>query len=430
MQTRSGAVRNQKSSNNGLNHNGASSIFPTPTSQNSSKSPHVHSDPLALAISPSPSPSPYQLCHQMSGGELILTESSFSLPYLQGRVVRKTRNFTTYRRSVKRKRIPTNDKDDCEAEERTHTCDPDGHNKENPYDPRDKINLFGFSHGSIFPPSPTCKLLSQALGRPVYRTPLFDELARRLPPPAGYYSRLACAPATRVELEGALTSVFGPVCRRHGASLDTAFLAYGLTGRYCQVASPVRATSRSQLYIASLLAAFKWNEEEDVEIDELARTILANAGSPNSFRRPTPVQVIRMEQRLMAALGWRLGDDVTPLVLVTALLDCIGGWGGERRMEILRKFEGTMQIILFERNIHAHGYVELSQLVSLGLAFCLGTPESTSFFPTALALHRFIRDTAGAWSEDEAANLLKHLLHAPEPSSLARVAIGKRRLSP
>lgn len=425
MQTRSGAVRGQKNSTNDPGQSGGPSIFPTPTSLNSSKSPHVHSDPSALALSPSP----YQLCHQTSGGELTLAGSSFSLPYLQGRAVRKTRNFTTYRRSVKRKRVSTNSPND--REEGTHTYDFDGHDKENPYNPGDKINLFGFSHGSIFPSSsPTCKLLSQALGRPVYRTPLFDELTRRLPPPNGYYSRLACAQTTRIELEGSLTSVFGPVCRRHGASLDTAFLAYGLTGRYCQVVSPVRATSRSQLYIASLLAAFKWNEEEDVEIDELARTILANVGSPTSFRRPTPVQVIRMEQRLMATLGWRLGDEVTPLVLVTALLDCIGGWGRERRMEILRKFEGTMQIILFERNIHASGPVELSQLVSLGLAFCLGTPESTSFFPAALALHRFIRDRTDVWSEHEVATLLKHLLHAPEPSLACVAAIGKKRLSP
>jgi hypothetical protein len=156
------------------------------------------------------------------------------------------------------------------------------------------------------------------LGEPV-KTLLVARLCKGLGDNDAPFHNVALSEPSRMELENSLSRIIYPVCVKYGASLDTAFLAYSILSKYCKVLPPRLMVTRHQLYVAALMIAFKYAEEEDPNITDFCKTISKRM---SDFITPSTAAVLRMEQRIMRVIEWRIADIPTPMVLTYALLDC------------------------------------------------------------------------------------------------------------
>ncbi len=137
---------------------------------------------------------------------------------------------------------------------------------------------------------------------------------------------------TREEVRTALATIFYPICKQYGASVDTAFLCNALLRRIVAGEQPHRAApgaialcrrdNRWPLYVALAMIGFKFNEESDPSCDRFGAIIKRSLRRTQpTFACPSVALVARMERRAMLACAWRIGASVTPLVLAHALLD-------------------------------------------------------------------------------------------------------------
>ena len=324
---------------------------------------------------------------------IIIDGGVCSLPLLIGRVARKTKNFLTLRRSLKRRKM--------EDERPSNVA----------IRPVRRQALAERERPSY----PEETFLSMQLGATVKRTSLLSLLARQLPTGNIFDNCSKCSQLTKIELENSLMSILYPTCKHFKASIDTCFLAYHIISRYCQMVSPARATSRNQLYIAAMLVAFKFNEEEDIEISSFGKFISQLPSSPTSFKRPQASEVIRMEQKMIRAIGWRLADIVTPGVLINSVLECIPSFGENMRLEIAKKAEESLgRLFLLNRmDFEKFGKLCLPRWVSIVVASAIRDlmgKLKTKWLSLCRALYVFITGDADGWHEDDIERLMCDLV--------------------
>jgi hypothetical protein len=87
------------------------------------------------------------------------------------------------------------------------------------------------------------------------------------------------------------------------------------------------------------MVAFKYNEEEDPNIADFSKTILKSKHCPPLFSPPTAASVLKMEQKVMKVIEWRISDIVTPIILTYSLLDCFPNWDLHARRQLAKKTE-------------------------------------------------------------------------------------------
>lgn len=128
---------------------------------------------------------------------------------------------------------------------------------------------------------------------------------------------------TKVELLNSWSTIFHRIVLRSttSPSIDTSYLAYNLTLRFSSMFPPARKDTRCFLYSAAAMLAFKFLEEDDPKSEDFHNVVdTVIDGDPTSYCKK---RICAMEQRIMMAVDWRLGDIVLPTILTYALLDNI-----------------------------------------------------------------------------------------------------------
>lgn len=371
-------------------------IYPTPTSLESRaspvKAPLVQVFPTLGSVFEQPSSQ--RLEHK---DEEVLG----CLPLVVGPTPRQTGVISMPKRAKRRRKAESLGMDRARGEARRSSFSQEAHHQ-----------LLVDSHASIkecaivTTPPATCQLALSSFSNRTLGAALNDcVLMRRLVAQLRCdriggvedFSRVRVGVATQNELANSLCTLFYPVCHKYGASLDTAFLAYGILCKYSQRCAPRLASTRSQLYIAALLIAFKYNEEEDPNISDFARTIAKLPDAPSIFTSqalPTPSAVTRMEQRMMRTIEWKIGDIVTPLVLIMALLDTLpGSWSVSAKHRVLGLAIVVLEGLLATPNAYSHLQYSLSRwtvFASSQVLFALSKNDSCSVDQYVRLLHRII----------------------------------------
>lgn len=133
---------------------------------------------------------------------------------------------------------------------------------------------------------------------------------------------IRCTARKRNELIGSISSILYPLCASTAGSVDSIFLAYQMVETFVS-RQPVqlvhRDDTRMQLYLASIMIAYKLNEETDPHIAPLASQLVTLM----DVRMPNVFGVLKMEQRLMKTLDWRITMHVLPMNLCLAMLDVL-----------------------------------------------------------------------------------------------------------
>lgn len=320
-------------------------IYPTPTSLESRtsplKTPLVEVFPLVGSTFEQP-PSGTLIDdagerrrgRERSGGEGKDEETVCCLPLIVGPTPRQTGAVAIPRRTKRKRRIDSAGMERVRGETRQSSLHAEVYRH---FATASRADLRDSS--SIETPQETChlatstpsnRLLLSALTESFLLRRLIAQLQHCRLDGAEAFSCIRVSASTQHELANSLFTVFFPICHKYGASVDTAVLAYGIVCKYSLRCAPRLSSTRAQLYVAALVIAFKYNEEEDPNITDFSRMIAKCPGAPLPFASkmlPTPHAVTRMEQKIMRTIDWRIGDIATPLVLTLALLDCLpGAW--------------------------------------------------------------------------------------------------------
>lgn len=301
------------------------SVFPTPTSLENAKLPK-----LAFG-----STTPFV---EGSEGALAIHQEAATIPLIMGHVGRRTKNFSILRRSSRRRPMPV------------QRGSPFNRNNEPSFLAVSKVGRTLLEDKENLVPA-TCPILS-----------ILDEISRRINLAIIYSPVLSSLPVQsqkgglfdgeklslfrKRELDLSLVTIFRPAGLPFKADHDTTFLAYNLVARYARNSTLVRTATRNQLYLAALLVAFKFNEEEDAEIAQLGEAIMNHGMAPPTFIIPTARDVIRQESKLLREIGWHIDDIVTPLSLLTAFLQCFPSLNEEATIKIRRRVECLISILL------------------------------------------------------------------------------------
>ena len=163
------------------------------------------------------------------------------------------------------------------------------------------------------------------------RSPLLQSLVTKLALHHGKYNLLRMREETKEELRFSWATCFHRIVLRHcnTPTVDTSYLAYSIALTFASMFPPTRRDTRCHLYTAAAMLAFKFLEEDDPrsqEFHKITSNITTSSSSGSSESGPIEYckkRICGMEQRLMMAVDWRLGDIVLPMVLVYALLDTI-----------------------------------------------------------------------------------------------------------
>lgn len=297
------------------------------------RTPHVYPTPTSLVSPFGGAPDkegPSYLVPPASstvGLEAVGGEEGWGIPLLVGRVERRLEPTVQVKRRRPRRRLPApvGRNEDTLPEDVVMDRIRQQHLRSSFFGPHFPSNSNSLRETASNPESICIPIGAEAFAR---HTAVPDSLlARLLDRSEGIRSHsFAECPGSagmREELRCSLSSIFLPVCKKYCASLDTACLAYTLLARAAPAIPPRLSTTRNQMYIAALMIAFKFNEEEDPVVADFAKTILKTPHRPSTFQIPPTASVIRMEQRMMRAINWRAQDIVNPLVLTFALLDSL-----------------------------------------------------------------------------------------------------------